>query len=118
MRTRILLFLCAAGLVLAAPRRAVAAESDAILNDELTVKSAGLPVDGAGCWSSSGFAPAARSPRTDLAALIEQLGAKDGAVREKAAAELTASARPPSRPCARRPRTPTPPRPPAWRAAV
>ncbi len=87
MRTRILLVLCAAVL---APLAGWAAEGDALLNDELTVKSAGLPVDGAGLLEFFRLRTRGEVAPDRLAALIEQLGAKDGAAREKAAAELTA----------------------------
>ena len=89
MRTRILLLLCAAGLVLTA-RPGWAAESDAILSDELTVKAAGLPVDGAGLLEFLRLRTRGEVAPDRLAALIDQLGAADGAAREKAAAELTA----------------------------
>ena len=62
MRTRILLLLCAAGRSCTAPS-GWAAESDAILSDELTVKSAGLPVDGAGLLEFFGCARRARRRR-------------------------------------------------------
>ena len=91
MRTRILLLLCAAGLVAggAAPGRA--AESDNVLADELD-REGGRPAGGRG--RVAGVLRALRT-RGDvapdrLAALVEQLGSKNGADREKAAAELTA----------------------------
>src|ERR1700680_2425385 len=49
MGKRLLLVLfCGGGLLLAAPRPALSGDNDNVLADELTVKAAGLPVDGAG----------------------------------------------------------------------
>ena len=90
MRTRILLFLGAAVLAPLAPPASWAAESDKILTDELTVKSAGLPVDGAGLLEFFRLRTKGEVAPDRLAALIEQLGSRDGAAREKAAAELVA----------------------------
>ena len=82
--------LCGAGLLLAAPRPAVSGDSDNLLADELALKSAGLPVDGAGLleFFRTRIKGAAAADR--LAALVEQLGSKNAAEREKAGAELVA----------------------------
>jgi HEAT repeat protein len=87
MRTRVFLFLCAAGLVLGAARMA-SASGDNVLADELTVKSAGLPVDGPGLLEFFRLRTKGEVAPDRLKALIEQLGSKDGAEREKACAEL------------------------------
>src|SRR4051812_34103581 len=90
MRTRILLVLCAAGLLLAVPRPAASGEADNALTDELAVKSAGLPVDGAGLLEFFKTRTRGEVAPDRLAALIERLGAKNGVEREKACAELVA----------------------------
>jgi HEAT repeat protein len=91
MRTRILfLLLSAAGMLLAAPRPAASGETDNVLEDELTVKTAGLPVDGAGLLDFFRTRTKGEVAPDRLAGLVEQLGAKNGADREKACAELTA----------------------------
>jgi HEAT repeat protein len=90
MLNRMLPLLCAAGLLLAAPRLPAAGESDNVLADELTVKSAGLPVDGAGLLEFFRLRTKGEVASDRLAALVEQLGAKNAGEREKACAELVA----------------------------
>ena len=91
MGKRLLLaMLCSAGLMLAAAPPALAGDNDNVLADELTVKAAGLPVDGAGLLAFLGLRTLGEVAPDRLAALIEQLGSKNSAEREKAAAELTA----------------------------
>jgi len=80
--------LCGAGLILAAPPPAVPVESDNNLSDELTLMSAGIPVDAAGLVEFFRLRTQGEVASDRLAELIHQLGAKDAAVREKASTEL------------------------------
>ena len=82
--------LCGAGLLLAAPRPAVSGDGDNVLADELAVKSAGLPLDGAGLLEFFRTRTKGEATADRLAALVEQLGSKNAGEREKAAAELVA----------------------------
>jgi len=92
--------LCGAGLLLAAPRPAVSGDSDNVLADELALKSAGLPIDGAGLLEFFRTRTKGESTPDRLAALVEQLGSKNAGERERAAAELVAIG-PPSIPSLR-----------------
>jgi HEAT repeat protein len=84
----LLCLLCGAGLILATPRPAVSADSDNNLADELTLKSAGVPVDGAGLTEFFRLRTQWEVAPDRLADLIRQLGASDAATREKASTEL------------------------------
>ncbi len=90
LKSLFLPLLCGAGLVLSAPREAVPAENDSNLTDELTLMSAGLPVDAASLEKFFRLRTQGEVAPDRLAALIRQLGAKDPAAREKAGAELVA----------------------------
>src|SRR5262245_779015 len=93
MYKRFLVLLVGVGglaLVMAAPAPAPSAEGDNALADELTVKSAGLPVDGAGLIEFFRLRTKAETDPEKLAALVEQLGAKSAADREKACGQLVA----------------------------
>lgn len=82
--------LCGAGLLLAAPRPVLSGDSDNVLTDELTLKSAGLPVDGTGLLAFFRTRVKGEATPDRLSALVEQLGSRDAGEREKAAAELVA----------------------------
>ncbi|HBI41825.1 MAG TPA: hypothetical protein DDY78_03085 [Planctomycetales bacterium] len=82
--------LCGAGLFLSTARPAAAADSDNNLADELTLMSAGLPVDAAGLEAFFRLRTQGEVAPGRLTDLIRQLGAKDAAEREKASAELVA----------------------------
>ncbi|HVS39601.1 MAG TPA: HEAT repeat domain-containing protein [Gemmataceae bacterium] len=99
MRTRVILFLGVSALTLAASGLGQAADGDAAA-DELTVKAAGLPMDGPGLLEFFRLRTKGEVAPERLAALIEQLGAKDDATREKAAVELAAVG-PPAAPALR-----------------
>jgi HEAT repeat protein len=95
------LLLGVGGLALLAAAPAPSAEGDNALNDELTVKSAGLPVDGAGLIDFFHARTKAETDPEKLNALVEKLGSKSASDREKACAELVAVG-PPSIPYLRK----------------
>ncbi len=85
LKSILLSLMCGAGLILAAPPPA---DSENNLADELTLLSAGVPVDAAGLMEFFRLRTQGEVAPDRLADLIRQLSAKDPATREKASAEL------------------------------
>jgi HEAT repeat protein len=88
LKSLLLSLLCGAGLVLAGPPGGGTAENDNYLPDELTLMSAGLPVDAAGLMEFFRLRTQGEVAPDRLVDLIGQLRSKDAAAREKAAAAL------------------------------
>src|SRR5262245_15503611 len=79
--------LCAACLLLPGSFPAPAADNP-VLEDEVTLKGAGLATDGPGLLAYLRLRARPQAPADRLAALVGQLGAASAAEREKACAEL------------------------------